>query len=653
MSWLTPLGFLGFLGLVALIIIYIIKPNYQTKIISTTYIWKLSLKLRKKQVPISKLRNIILFICQVLAISALAFILAQPVIAAEDEVENGEKIAIIDASVSMYTEYNEETRFERAVESVRLLANEIYAQEDGRGITVIVAAEKANVLVSGVTFENKELLYEALDSLVDPQNKGKPQTYGKADVEAAIKLAEEITSIDPYAEVLLYTDTKYIDPGKIVVKDVKDPAEWNASILDVRAIAEENYFRFEIDVACFGGVDQDIEVFIDIYGVNSDEVTMSVGGFARCIGGETTTLVFAKNLDNGLSIEENGITQDISVFSYSSVSVRIEERDSFDYDNSFELHGGAKIPLRIQYYSSAPNNFFATALLVLRDTLSKRWAVEFVEVKADEEPAYEGFDFYIFEHSLPENKLPQDGVVILANPSQIPSIAGIRLGRAYNAPNEAKLMAGEDADHALMKGITPENISVTKFTELTAADGYVTLMSVSGGERPAPVVMAKNEPDQKIVVMSFSLNYSNFSMLLDFPLFMYNIFQYSSPSTLTEYVYEVNDKVSLNSRSEVLVVTDKEENETEITEFPSAITLKTPGVYAVSQTPIDGEKVTEYFFVKLPESECNIAEELDSLSNPYFAAVEEKADFDLLMYFALSLVLLLFAEWWLQSREQF
>ena len=85
MSWLAPLGFLGLLGLVALIIIYIIKPNYQNKIISSTFIWKLSLKLRKKQIPISKLRNIILFICQVLAICAFTFILARPVIAAEKD----------------------------------------------------------------------------------------------------------------------------------------------------------------------------------------------------------------------------------------------------------------------------------------------------------------------------------------------------------------------------------------------------------------------------------------------------------------------------------------------------------------------------------------------------------------------------------------
>ena len=48
MSLLTPIGLLGFIGLVILFIIYIIKPNYQNKIISSTYVWTLSLKYRKK-----------------------------------------------------------------------------------------------------------------------------------------------------------------------------------------------------------------------------------------------------------------------------------------------------------------------------------------------------------------------------------------------------------------------------------------------------------------------------------------------------------------------------------------------------------------------------------------------------------------------------
>ena len=61
MSWLTPLGFLGLISIIALIIIYIIKPNYQNKQISSTFIWKLSLKYRKNKIPINKLRNIIIF----------------------------------------------------------------------------------------------------------------------------------------------------------------------------------------------------------------------------------------------------------------------------------------------------------------------------------------------------------------------------------------------------------------------------------------------------------------------------------------------------------------------------------------------------------------------------------------------------------------
>ena len=64
MSLLAPLGLLGLLAVAVLIFIYIIKPNYQQKIVSSTYIWKRSLKYRKKRVPVSRLRNILIFLCQ-------------------------------------------------------------------------------------------------------------------------------------------------------------------------------------------------------------------------------------------------------------------------------------------------------------------------------------------------------------------------------------------------------------------------------------------------------------------------------------------------------------------------------------------------------------------------------------------------------------
>ena len=38
MELLLPLGLLGLLGIVILIIIYILKPNYQQKVVSSTYV---------------------------------------------------------------------------------------------------------------------------------------------------------------------------------------------------------------------------------------------------------------------------------------------------------------------------------------------------------------------------------------------------------------------------------------------------------------------------------------------------------------------------------------------------------------------------------------------------------------------------------------
>ena len=142
-------------------------------------------------------------------------------------------------------------------------------------------------------------------------------------------------------------------------------------------------------------------------------------------------------------------------------------------------------------------------------------------------------------------------------------------------------------------------------------------------------------------------------MLLDFPLFMYNLFEFYSPSTITDHLYEVIEEISLNSRSEMLTIKDEADQEIVVEEFPTKVSFKTPGTYTISQTPISGEEITEKFFVKMPEAECDIAAEVDTLANPYFAVREEQADFDLLLYFALALVALLFVEWWLQSREQF
>lgn len=641
MSWLTPLlGILGVIGLIVLIIIYIIKPNYQNKIISSTFVWKLSLKYKKNKIPLNKLRSILLFLCQVLVITAAALILAQPFIAS-DKVESRRKVLIIDASVSMLAETGDGNRFENAVETVRAEVLELLEEENAE-VSIILATDKPSFLIQQAGSDAKSQILDTLDALVDPAAPT-PCTYGAADIPAAVKLAEEITAYSENVEVILYTDVDYVDPGEITVVSVRDINDWNAAILDVRAIEDEHSYRIEIDVACYGK-NRSVRVLCDIAGINGETQPLTLIADVNCDNDEIQTITFDKVREDSVGVE---ITEEVNITAFDQIYVRIEENDSFDLDNSFYLYGGRKLPLRIQYASAMPNNYFYTALQVLRSQLSYRWDVEIVKVEPEKDPATEGFDYYIFEHMMPKI-MPTDGVVLLANPDpeQVPATAGFRLGGIKGFYDETPLTAAEA--HPIMNGVTAELISVTRYYPITSADGYTTLLTCQGD----PVLMAKNDPDSKIALMSFSLNYSNLAVMLEFPLMMYNMVEYYMPSTVTTHIFDVGSTVSLGARSETLFVTGPNLEKT-FTEFPATVDLINPGVYTVIQTPLSGVEVIENFYVRIPCEESNILSVEDSLKNPVFFEAEEDSNLDLLLYLAIALVALLFAEWWLHTREQY
>lgn len=144
MKLLTPLGLLGLLGIAVLILIYVIKPNYQQKTVSSTFVWKLSLKYKKKRVQINKLRNVLLILCQVLVLTACALILAEPNRVVKAETDPSEVIAIIDSSASMRAQKDGESRFERAVKKSLSLSEEVFS--NGGLFSVILADENPSFL---------------------------------------------------------------------------------------------------------------------------------------------------------------------------------------------------------------------------------------------------------------------------------------------------------------------------------------------------------------------------------------------------------------------------------------------------------------------------------------------------------------------------
>ena len=79
--------------------------------------------------------------------------------------------------------------------------------------------------------------------------------------------------------------------------------------------------------------------------------------------------------------------------------------------------------------------------------------------------------------------------------------------------------------------------------------------------------------------------------------------------------------------------------------------LTQPGDYTVMQTNMKGATELQQFFVHIPQSESNITKTVDELPVLRSESTTEEHTTDLLMWIAAVALFLLFAEWWLHSRE--
>lgn len=651
MNLITPLGLLALAGIAILILIYILKPNYQQKVVSSTLIWKLSLRYRKKKIPISRLRNILILICQLLIITACAFILAQPFIPQEGTVTTNERIFIVDASASMQTQFNYETRFERAISKIDEAATETL--QTGGYVTIIYADNNPYYVCQRAGIDDLAEIRRDLKALTC--------TYGSANIDnegtgSAMSLAETVLEANSQAEVLLYTDMTYLDPGKIVtvVNVSEDMGEWNAAILDVNAEIEEAYYRFSVKVACYGR-DERLTLKCVINGFNGNgngQETLTEANI-DCFDGEEIDVVFS---------EEKGC------YAFDSLTISIVNvDDSYDYDNSYSYYGGSRPTLRVQYCSSLTNRFYNSTLESVADALKNRWNIYIKETKPQDYEA-EGYDFYIFENTMP-NVLPVDGVSLLAYPDTIPyGLNNLRYAGEQVMPSSWEgtdrsygysLNASEDSlVHPLLSYTQPSGVNATRYRKYNAGAEYVPLLYCE--ETGDPVYYVRNDDNFKVAILGISLQYSTLGVRFDFPIMIANLFEYFLPSTLTEHAYEVGDTVSMNSRGNYLTMKDPDSRTTEYVKgeegvsFPVAYQVTEPGTYELVITPYGKtQEEYDYFFVRTPSAESDINCVKDLLNGPIVTRTEIMNNYDLLIYFAAALVTLLFLEWILQAKEHF
>ncbi len=639
MSLLLPLGLLGLLSIAALILIYIIKPNYQQKFVSSTYVWKKSLKYKKKSLPLNRIKNIVIFICQLCILASCALLLAKPVSPVAKGGEYSEKVAIIDASASMLAKQSgDETRFERAVGEVRALA--ATTADKGGVLSVIVADGEPYFLAQRSQSDGVEELYDLLDGLIAPDDF--KCSYGSADMDGAALLADAVLSENPACDVILYTATDYVDTKGYRVVDVSREDEWNVAVLDCAAVQDENYYTVEVQMGCFGST-RPITVHCEIDGVNNS---------SRSLVMKKTELFDATEQKKTVSFtpDDQIALGGEAVYSYERIYVHVEEDDSLDSDNSFHLYGGKKPKINILYVSSVPNKFFTGVLLNMRSAYKDKWDITVVDVPVEEGFVYGelfGYDFYVFEHVMPA-KLPSDGVSLLVDPDKIPEGLpegmNMRIDSTVDVDKNTTLVSG--AQHALTKFVTPEDITVSRYVRLTDCEGFDTLMYC--GEDPM-LLVSKNKK-AKFAVLPFSLNRSNLGILFDFPIFMHNFFNYFIPATVSQYAYEVGDTVVVNSRGESLNV-EGPSAKYEFSEFPASFIVTRPGTYTFRQSTMTDDELIETVYASISNYESEFTKQVDALPDLHMVKRTEKTDKDLLVYIAGALFAIVCLEWFLQSRE--
>lgn len=615
MRLLLPLGLLALLGLLVLLIIYLIKPSYQNKSIPSTYIWRESLKYRKKQETDSIFRNLLIILCQILIIVLAAFILSMPLVQIYSADDLDQNILVIDGSANMRAASDGSTRFERAVSQAREFAEESI----GRNVpvSIILAGEQASYIVTEES--SLEMVEEGLSSA--------QCSYATGDIEGAMQLADALTE-KSNAQVYYYTGTEYRNAGGINVIDVSSENDWNACVLDVRAESVDNYYTFYVDVAVYGS-SKYLDISLAVNGMNDGEETVTAQSRTNCADGETVTVKFS----------------DLGVYSFedAEVSIRVDDGtvDSFENDDTFYLYGGTKETIRIQYASSLQNNFFTGALLVLQSIYADRWDIELSMPTDSEDFATSGYDFYIFEHSMP-SVLPTDGVVFLVNPSTVPR--GLDLSLGGNVSGDFTMTGG--VVNPIMNYIDATAITATTYRPIMSAEGFETLMYCEGDG----VFVVRNDAEMKVAVLTLNLNTSNLAMLYQFPTMIVNMFDYFIPQTIQDNVFDVGEAITIQARgTDVKVVGGQSETAVQV---PATVSMSAPGSYTVTQMLATGRRVETDFYVKIASSESNLNRIEDAI--PGADSIEKPKDIesDIYLWLAVALFAVIFLERFLQAREK-
>ena len=612
MSFLYPLGLLGLIGIPILIAIYIIKSKYTEQTVSSTFLWILSERFRKRKRSASRVTGIVSLILQLLAITALSLLIAHPIITLPNSAN--EYCFILDASGSMQMQGAEKTRFEAAKEQISEL---ILDATEGSAYTLVVVGDSTEVVFERL--DNKEQAVFLLSEV--------RAAYNAADYSDALSVAQSYFNENPSVLTYLVTDTAYASLQNVQLCNVAAD-EINFSLTEIRHTHTGGHLTVVGEVLGHGQA-------------GTRTVALYLGGVGEPVA--TAMVELSTTAPGQFALETD-------VDSFSSLEVRILEDDALAADNRHIFYDVKSEPIYNTLIVSERPFFLKSALATVIS--AKIDVIKPSDYTADRT----GYGLYVFDSCAPE-ALPRDGAVWLVNPSASIEGAGFSIQALEMLESGEPLVASTSSASAvreLTHGTVGDTVHVTGYSKCGLYRNFTTLYTHLGN----PVLfVGTNDAGCREVVFAFDLHNSNLPLLYDFGVLVRNFTEYSFPSLIDKTTYTCGDSAVINVPPNCDSISLQTPDGNTVYLSTEAATashrLSEAGTYTVTVTVADAQREFSLFSAMLP-AECD-----PTPTGEHFALQGERENggfdgkFDPTLALFIALAILFLADWGVYCYDKY
>ena len=596
-----------------IIFFYLLKLKRKRRVVPSVFLWQRALEEVEANAPFKKLRRSLLLLLQLLALAALVFALARPLVTMR-ALASGSTIIVIDATASMSARDEDgRSRLDRAKELARDMVNGL-----GGDDRAAIIESSSRVTVRSSLSSDRAALAAAVRDV--------QETDAAGNLTDAVRLAEQIAKTEREAGIVIISD----GGGAPIVSDLGTTTDSNPSPVASQSMPVR-----------FVRVGQRADN-AGIVAMNSRPATAS--GRRELFA--SIANYSDENRSMGLELRLDGKLVDAR-----TVSIAANDRAAIIFDNVPPAGGLAELKLnatddlasdnvaytflpdarRLRVGVISDNPFLLQALIVNPDFDARRIAGA----------ALSDFDCIISEGALRNDVIDSNRPLLVINPSDV---AG--LWHATGARERPEITSVERA-HPVNSYLSYADLHVERATKREVAAWLKPVVSSSNDG-----LIWAGEGPRRAVMIGFDLAESDLPLKVEFPILLANSVAWLAgrDSLTTDRAVRAGQPATLRTAAASITVTTPAGASHEMAARDGSVifadTLRA-GAYEVK----DGQPFAASL---LSESESDIAPR-DSIKTRAGEVSGQVASFyserEFWRWIALAVLTVLTIEWWVYHRR--